>query len=380
VNSVADTDDGACASAAGGCTLREAILAANAAAGRDTIRFDPAVFPLGMPQTIAVQSALPHLVEPAGNVVDGRGASVVIDGAALDPLLEADGLVLASGGTAPLSRPEVRNVSFQGFGGIGLSICGGAPPSCEAEVSRALVSAVFAKLNVGDGISVDGRPNQLTRVERSVASQNQRDGIRVNGGNQEDLVKASVADCSAFANGRRGINLNAGRDNVASTVLRGVASENGGTGINVNAGRETIKPRVLQSVASGNGTEGVVLNGAADPGVSGGLVKENTAAGNVTVGISAEGVGNKLLGNRVLGNAAHGIELRLPGGSNRIEKNRASSNTLAGIRVENGNGGNRLKQNVALGNGPDLYDEAADCDFNVWRDNEFGWTNQACIE
>jgi CSLREA domain-containing protein len=43
VNSTADTDDGSCTTEAGGCTLREAVAAANADAGADTISFDAAL-------------------------------------------------------------------------------------------------------------------------------------------------------------------------------------------------------------------------------------------------------------------------------------------------------------------------------------------------
>ena len=52
VNSTADTDDGTCDVSS--CTLREAINAANAAAGFDTILFDPSVFPEASPATIDV--------------------------------------------------------------------------------------------------------------------------------------------------------------------------------------------------------------------------------------------------------------------------------------------------------------------------------------
>ena len=50
VNSTADAFPGVCDLA--DCTLREAIGAANATPGLDTITFDPAVFPEGTPATI----------------------------------------------------------------------------------------------------------------------------------------------------------------------------------------------------------------------------------------------------------------------------------------------------------------------------------------
>ena len=376
VNSTADTDDAACDPAPGGCTLREAILAANTAAGPDTIRFDPAVFLLGTPQTIAVLTALPHLVEPAGNVVDGSGAGVVLDGAALDPLLEEAGLVVASGAAQPLAGVTVRRIEVRGFGGMGLHICGGTPPECDAPLSGTLLSGVVAASNGIHGILVDGLPNVGTRVESSVLRGNLGDGMRLNGGSNEDLVKAVVSGCSASSNAGRGINLNAGRDNVSSTVTASVAVENGNTGININAGSAVLSPRVLGSVSSSNGT-GIVLNAGSE--LSRAIVKGNTAAGNVSGGILVEGSGSKLIQNRVTGNGADGIELAAPGGGNRIDKNHAGGNGAAGVVVRDGNSGNRVKQNLALGNLTDLVDEAVGCDDNLWLKNTFASASQPCV-
>src|SRR5207237_7531348 len=59
VNSTADTDDGFCTTDAGGCTLREAINAANFNADTNTITFDGTVFAPAGPYTINLTSALP---------------------------------------------------------------------------------------------------------------------------------------------------------------------------------------------------------------------------------------------------------------------------------------------------------------------------------
>ena len=63
VNSAADTDDGVCNAA--NCTLREAINAANANPGPDTIHFA-----IGSgPKTISVTSPLPTITDPV--TIDG---------------------------------------------------------------------------------------------------------------------------------------------------------------------------------------------------------------------------------------------------------------------------------------------------------------------
>lgn len=61
VKSTADTvdakpGDGVCADSCGNCTLRAAIMEANAFPGDDTINFDPTVF--SSPQTITLRACL----------------------------------------------------------------------------------------------------------------------------------------------------------------------------------------------------------------------------------------------------------------------------------------------------------------------------------
>jgi CSLREA domain-containing protein len=68
VNSSADTDDGNCTTAAAGCTLREAINAANNAAGDDAINFSAAAGPV-----ISLDSPLP-MITTAVNL-QGPGSS-----------------------------------------------------------------------------------------------------------------------------------------------------------------------------------------------------------------------------------------------------------------------------------------------------------------
>ena len=67
VNSTADTDDGSCDPLSiGDCTLREAIDAANAGAGLDTIAFD---IPGAGPHTIQLGLGLPKITDPV--IIDG---------------------------------------------------------------------------------------------------------------------------------------------------------------------------------------------------------------------------------------------------------------------------------------------------------------------
>ena len=76
VNSTADTDDGACTltGAGNGCTLREAIAAANATAGAEQITFKASLTASG-PTSITLLSALPDLTSDM--TITGPGANLL---------------------------------------------------------------------------------------------------------------------------------------------------------------------------------------------------------------------------------------------------------------------------------------------------------------
>jgi CSLREA domain-containing protein len=79
VNSTADTNDGQCTTAVNGCTLREAINAANANPGADTINFN---IPGSAPYTISPTSRLPVISESLtidGTSQPGFGGAPIIE-------------------------------------------------------------------------------------------------------------------------------------------------------------------------------------------------------------------------------------------------------------------------------------------------------------
>src|SRR5206468_8858987 len=80
VNTTADTNDGACDPLGTGsgnqdCTLREAINAANADAGAETITFNSTVFASPGPYTINLTGTLPNITD--GVTIQGPGAKVL---------------------------------------------------------------------------------------------------------------------------------------------------------------------------------------------------------------------------------------------------------------------------------------------------------------
>lgn len=97
VTKVADTNDGVCDS---DCSFREAIAAANAAAGDDSVVFDPTVF--GTPQTITLTNGSVSMTGSQSVSITGTGTQLVtIDGANLGTLF------VAAGSSATISNLKI---------------------------------------------------------------------------------------------------------------------------------------------------------------------------------------------------------------------------------------------------------------------------------
>ncbi len=107
VNTVADHDDGACASEPGDCTLREAIVAANEHAGPDTITF--AIEGDG-PYVIELASQLPSITDEE-TTIDGGGQVIVDAGALALPT----GVLQVTASSAAFTRFKVQNAYFHGI-------------------------------------------------------------------------------------------------------------------------------------------------------------------------------------------------------------------------------------------------------------------------
>jgi CSLREA domain-containing protein len=121
VNSTADGGDaipgnGNCDDAATGCTLRAAIMEANALAGVDTIAFDIAG---AGPHTIRPATALPTIAEPV--IIDGTSepdfaGTPIVELSGTNAGGTVDGLTIAAGGST------VRGLVINRFGGDGIEI------------------------------------------------------------------------------------------------------------------------------------------------------------------------------------------------------------------------------------------------------------------
>jgi len=221
VNSSADTDDGACTTDAGGCTLREAINAANTSSGvTDTINFN-----LGSTATITLGSQLPDIFFL---IIDGGSADITISGDNTYPVFEVafaevtlSNLTVANGGIYNnIGTATVSNSTISGSPGSGISNIGGSGRST-LEVSNSTISgngnsAPFGGVGIynqfgtvtvsnstisgnsaGEGGGIYNDLNSTVTVSNSTISDNSASN---GGGINNKVVLASVGPSAMFKN------------------------------------------------------------------------------------------------------------------------------------------------------------------------------------
>jgi CSLREA domain-containing protein len=269
VNSTDDANDGTCNGSH--CSLREAINAANSAAGADTIAFS---IPGPAPHSIKPLSPLPDTTDP-----------VTIDGTtepdfAGSPIVELDGSLagLATGLVIAGGHSTVRGLVINRFSqaGIRLEDCCSVPPV------------------LGDNVV------------------------------QGNFVGTDVTGTIALGNGVAGVHLfntprnliggtGAGRGNLISGNVRGIRTEHPGTSDNLVQGN-LIGTQRDGSSPLGQVEEGVLIGDGSNNTIGGTVAgAKNTIAFNgVSQGSGVQvqgGTGNAILRNSIHSNVTMGINL-----------------------------------------------------------------------
>jgi hypothetical protein len=333
---------------AGAGSLRQAILDANANPALDTIEFNisgPA------PHTIALQSALPAITDPA--VIDGTtqpgfavGSPVIeLDGTGAGAA--AHGLHITGGGST------VSGLVINRFSGNGILLESGGGNVIRSSFVGTDLSGAQDFGNAGNGVQmIDSGGNTIGGPVvslRNVVSGNSGEGVRIDG-------------ASATGNVVRGNHI--GTDGSGSADLG-----NGASGVYI---RRAPGNSVIGNVISGNdGFAGVAICG--DPTFCGGFdagTPGSNASGNAVqrnfIGIDATGALE--LGNNGYGVSIDGAPNTVVGG-NAVDRNVISDNGLHGIQVfGNAPDGNQIIANhigtdaagtADLGNGGDGVNIAA---------------------
>ena len=391
VTDAGDGDDGVCDAH---CTLREAIRAANAHPGTDTITF--AIGGGGL-QTIVVGSALPALIEPV--VLD----ATTQPGYGEMPLIELRGDSAGPGVAGLLidgGSSVVRGFVINRFDHGGIHLRGGSGSVVQGNFIGTDPAGTMApggtSSDHGGIYVVNSDENQiggLTAVTRNLVS-GLNVGIRVENGRDNVIegnrVGTDVTGTFAVGNyGRAGIWVLGGGQNRIGGVAPGAGNLISGnnTGVDVYYGAgvliEWSEGTVVEGNSIGTDAAGQVALGNATglmtsgPGVRVGGFEEgsgNVISGNQLNGVNLGGecslignlIGTDRTGTQPLGNASVGVGLwgvqNVVGGPAPAERNVISANGGDGVVIWGGpgNGGHVIQGNfigtditgrAALGNG-----------------------------
>ena len=370
VNSAADTDDGVCNAA--NCTLREAINAANANPGTDTIHFS-----IGSgSKTIAVTSPLPTITDPVtidGTTQPGYAGTPIIVLSGASAGLGVNGLSITAG-SSTISGLVINGflAGFPASGGNGIAIVSGGGNvvhGCYIGVNAAGTAAVP---NGGDGILISNSANNVigrtdTSQHINVISGNDQYGIEIATASANantvagDRVGTNAAGTAAIANGSVGVRISTGVGNVVGSALPGdtLVSGNVGDGV-VVTGIATgtvvqntwIGVNASGSAALGNGGYGIDVGGGSGGTLGpGNVVSANTFSGIILVNdatgytVAGNFVGTDPTGTVALGNLNNGIIVSSASGNVVGPGNVVSGNVTNGVRVRTGASNNVVKGN-----------------------------------
>ena len=425
VNSTADPGDGICG--ASECTLREAISAANASPGANTINFDPGVF---SPGTIAPTTSLPPLTD-AGITIDSSGAAVTVDGSLLNPGIAFEGvfhvlapaavfkgftiqnapnfgiLVVPAGpvtslsvtnmtigadkqyGVSVFSDSDIRNVAVRGStisgtGGVSISGSRNSGISITNNVSLSaspLAEAVgiFGGRNTGVSVAGNGPINGEVFIH-SLGDSNSHISIRGNSHISGGVVFSAPRNEGLSIRGNRAITGRGvavlGDSNSDISVSRNGSITGGSSGVSISgisgASSSNSDISVGDNGVITGGDTGVVISGAHHNGIS---VRSNRSViggtGIFISGESAKGARNFISHNIVQASVAGsgtGISV-FDSDRNRLEGNQVADFSV-GVAVQAESNFNTIRRNViGVSSSADLFwDETGTG--NRWIRNE----------
>lgn len=337
VNDLGDTPDAApgdclCAAAAGVCTLRAALQTANACPGPQAIGFAVA-------GTIAPQTPLPALANPAGIWIDGTSApGARTNSAPLSSPINAQLVVTLNGGG---QLPEGLRLSAGHNRINGLSIVEFTARALAIQSSNNVVSGNFIGLDtsglggsihqrVGMAVENGAANNQiggLAAADRNLISGNLNVGVVISGtGSSFNAVIGNSIGLDAT-----GSALPAAEQQVGVWIGGGAVSNRIGLAAPMDAG---YAQTASSNLISGNRQAGIYLSAGAS----------QTLAVNNTIGPAAGGQSVVVGGAQtdgVLIEDAYANEIGRLGQANQI-----SGNAQAGVRIK----GSAASHNRILGN------------------------------
>jgi CSLREA domain-containing protein len=363
------------------CTLRAAIMEANASTNSGPIRIEFDI-PGAGPHVISPPNDFDDITKPV--TIDGEtqpGAScpvgndpanlqVILDGSSMS---SGNGLTLASGSDGS----EIRGLAITNFPGHGIEVASdnnviacnhiGIDQSGTADAGNALNGVLVT----GSGNRVGG----LSRSARNVLSGNDLAGILLGTGAADNMVQGNfvgtdAAGESAVGNTEAGVRLNTASDNriggIVGTALN-IVSGNLGYGIHLRGTSDHNHVYGNRVGTDRTGTLaipnliGIYVRNSNDNEIGGDTPeKGNLIAGNTYNGLHLDdGATNNLVQNNTigldaganpLGNGSIGVILDLNVSGTDIFSNTIAYNGMDGVRVLTTSTGNSIRYNSIFKN------------------------------
>lgn len=414
VNSTGDEPDAVldmyCATAAGTCTLRAAIEAANVYPGRDSITFS--ISPnLVIDRVITLSSALPTIDEEI--TIQGPntlGGAIIINGNGID----AHGLeILDEANTVTISDIKISN-----FGKSGINIDGADDVTISNCVIGPYSGLVSYPGNAWRGITLitaTGAQILNNVISGNGSPTSDGSGIRIDLGGSHTIkgnkIGTDSLGMSAQPNTGSGINIFGSSNNVIGGRLaadRNIISGNGGNGIAIASGYyggggtyyESTATLVIGNfigtdlsgtISLANGGAGINLSLDVNTIIGGSAAGDgNLISGNLGAGIQTSGKSTTIRGNRIgtdisrttalpntYGIVTYGQEGILIGGILSSESNTIAYNTKDGIYISYTSYKKQIKGNAIYENGGlgiNLIADAAEAALDVSKvtSNDYG--------
>jgi len=310
--------NGVCLTATPGeCTLRAAIMEANALAGTDNIFF---AIPGGGVHTITPGSPLPSIT-PGAVTIDGTtqgafvaGSSIEISGASAGA--GANGIALVS------SSNTVKGLTINRFGFAGVHVALGSTGNTILRNTIGTNAAGAAGIGNGAGVALYGDTNTVGEIggEGNLISGNINSGIMIDG-SSGNAVRANKIGTNATAT-------------AALPNAYGILLTNGATLTAIGIDY----PSERRNIISGNTLYGIWLNGAS--------TTNNFVLGNA---VGTDGAGTGPIGNGIgvliTGAPANAIGCGAGCGTSPDWGNVISGNAGAGVQITNGATGVLIQAN-----------------------------------
>lgn len=337
VNSTNDVNDGTCDAAH--CSLREAIIAANATVGTDTIAFN---IPGAGPHTIQPSPALPVITSPViidGYTQPGSSPNTNPVGSAINAVLkiELSGVsagIGANGVKISAGNSTVKGLVINRFNDSGINLITNGGNTIEGNFIGTSITGTIDLGNSSDGVFIGSVSNNTiggtTAATRNLISGNNFEGIEINGsdsgatGNlvQGNYIGTDINGTVDLGNTDRGVAIYSAANN---TTIGGTTE----TARNLISGNDSVGILIYQTtgtIVQGN-TIGTDITGTADlRNASHGVEIEQSS--NSTIGGITAGAGNVIAFN-----GADGVNI-YPGTGNAIHSNSIFSNTGLGIDLQ----------------------------------------------